>query len=72
MGAGRAGSLVREGHQVTIWNRTESRAHEVDRGVEGDMSVAASVAEAVADCDVVLTMLFDEGGCPRKSHGAGR
>ncbi len=60
MGAGMAGSLARDGHQVTIWNRTEARARDVAAGLDGDVSVAATVAEAVADSDVVLTMLFDE------------
>ncbi len=59
MGAGMAGSLAREGHQVTVWNRTTERAEEVAGALDGDVSVAATVAEAVAGCDVVVTMLFD-------------
>lgn len=59
MGAGMAGSLAREGHQVTVWNRTTERAEEVAGALGGDVSVAATVAEAVAGCDVVVTMLFD-------------
>lgn len=59
MGAGMAGSLAREGHQVTVWNRTPDRAEAVAGSLDGDVSVAATVAEAVTGCDVVLTMLFD-------------
>ena len=59
MGAGMAGSLAREGHDVTVWNRTTEKAEAVAKDIDGDVTVAATVAEAVADCDVVLTILFD-------------
>lgn len=62
MGAGMAGSLARDGHEVTIWNRTAERAEAVAgriREAGGEVTVAATVAEAVADCEVVLTILFD-------------
>ena len=56
MGAGIAGSLAREGHEVVVWNRTAARAE----AVAGDgVTVAASVAEAVSGCDAVVTVLFD-------------
>ena len=56
MGAGIAGSLAREGHEVVVWNRTTARAE----AVAGDgVTVAASVAEAVSGCDAVVTVLFD-------------
>ncbi len=54
MGAGMAGSLLREGHDVVVWNRSRDKA-EVIEGV----TVAGSVAEAVAGADVVVTMLYD-------------
>lgn len=56
MGAGMAGSLAREGHDVVVWNRSPDKAAAL-RG--GRISSASSVAEAVAGCDAVLTMLFD-------------
>ncbi|PKW27584.1 NAD(P)-dependent oxidoreductase [Phycicoccus duodecadis] len=56
MGSGMARSLVRAGHEVTAWNRTPERA----APLAGDgIRVAESVAAAVGDADVVVTMLFD-------------
>src|SRR6478609_982461 len=56
MGAAMARSLAREGHDVSVWNRTRSRADEV----AGDrISVCGSVGEAVDGADVVITMVFD-------------
>lgn len=49
-----AGSLVREGHDVVVWNRTRDKAE----AVEG-ATVADSVGEAVAGADAVLTVLYD-------------
>ena len=44
MGAGIAGSLAREGHEVVVWNRTAARAE----AVAGDgVTAAGSVAEAL-------------------------
>jgi len=51
MGSLMAGRLVAAGHKVTIWSRTP-------RTIEGAVSVA-SPAEAVADADIVITMLRD-------------
>jgi 3-hydroxyisobutyrate dehydrogenase len=56
MGAGVAGSLLREGHDVTVWNRTADRAAPLgERGA----TVADDPAVAVADAEVVLLTLFD-------------
>jgi 3-hydroxyisobutyrate dehydrogenase len=56
MGAGVAESLMRGGHDVTVWNRSIERARPLaDRGA----AVARSAAEAVADAEVVLLTLFD-------------
>ncbi len=56
MGAGMARSLRRAGLDVRAWNRTPERAAPLaDDGIE----VSASVAEAVAGVDVVLSVLFD-------------
>lgn len=56
MGAGVAGSLLREGHDVTVWNRTADRAAPLgERGA----TVADDPAAAVADAEVVLLTLFD-------------
>ncbi|MQA77154.1 MAG: NAD-binding protein [Streptosporangiales bacterium] len=56
MGAPMARRLVETGHELVVWNRTASRAKPlVDDGVE----VGRRAADAVADADVVLTMLAD-------------
>jgi 3-hydroxyisobutyrate dehydrogenase len=56
MGAAMARSLAREGHQVTVWNRTPERA----TAAAGDrITACGAVADAVLDADVVFTMLFD-------------
>ncbi|WIE55241.1 MULTISPECIES: NAD(P)-dependent oxidoreductase [unclassified Curtobacterium] len=56
MGAGVAGSLLREGHDVTVWNRSAQRAQPL--GEQG-ATVATSPADAVASAQVVLLTLFD-------------
>ncbi|MBT8415778.1 MAG: NAD(P)-dependent oxidoreductase [Boseongicola sp.] len=56
MGFPMARNLVRAGHDVTVWNRTRARAEGLD--AEGAM-IAESAEAAVADADVVLTMLSD-------------
>jgi 3-hydroxyisobutyrate dehydrogenase len=56
MGAGMARSLVRAGHDVTVWNRTPDRAAAL---ADDGAHVAADPVAAVANADVVLTILFD-------------
>nr|WP_308249960.1 NAD(P)-dependent oxidoreductase [Sphaerisporangium fuscum] len=53
MGAPMARRLVAAGHKVTVWNRTP-------RTVPG-ADTAETAARAVADADVVITMLRDPG-----------
>ncbi|MEP6561645.1 MAG: NAD(P)-binding domain-containing protein, partial [Nakamurella sp.] len=56
MGAGVVRSLLRAGHEVTVWNRDGEKA----RALAGaGAKVAQSPAEAVTDADAVLTILFD-------------
>lgn len=56
MGAGMARSLRRAGLDVTVWNRTRSRAE----AVAGDgIDVAESVAAAVTGADAVISVPFD-------------
>jgi 3-hydroxyisobutyrate dehydrogenase-like beta-hydroxyacid dehydrogenase len=56
MGAGMAGSLLRAGHNVTVYNRTPDKAQAlVDRGAHQ----AATVADACGR-DAVITMLADD------------
>ena len=56
MGAGMARSLLREGIDTTVWNRSPERAKPL---ADDGARVAATAAEAVAESDVVVTMLFD-------------
>ena len=56
MGAGMARSLLREGHRVTVWNRSTEKAKPL---ADDGARVAESAADAVAEADVVVTMLFD-------------
>ncbi|AUH38960.1 3-hydroxyisobutyrate dehydrogenase [Streptomyces sp. CMB-StM0423] len=56
MGAGMARSLLREGVEVTVWNRTPERAQPL--AADG-ARVAPSAAEAVRDADAVLIALYD-------------
>ena len=56
MGTGIAKSLLRAGHQVTVYNRTRERAEALRKDGAG---IAGSVAEACSG-DAVLTMLADD------------
>jgi 3-hydroxyisobutyrate dehydrogenase len=56
MGAGMARSLLREGFEVAVWNRTAARSRPLsDAGAQ----VATDPVAAVTDADVVVGMLFD-------------
>jgi 3-hydroxyisobutyrate dehydrogenase-like beta-hydroxyacid dehydrogenase len=57
MGSGMVASLLRAGHEVTIYNRT---ANKVQRLVEQGARSAARVADACRG-DAVVTMLADDG-----------
>lgn len=54
MGAAMAKRLAEQGHQISLWNRTRSRAESVGVG-----EVRATPAEAVRDAEVVISMLTD-------------
>ena len=56
MGAAMARSLAREGHQVTVWNRTPERATAV--AAEG-VTACGAIGDALLGAEVVFTMLFD-------------
>jgi 3-hydroxyisobutyrate dehydrogenase len=63
MGAPMAGHLARAGHQVTVYNRTASRAgawfkKHRDEGL--DVGAAATPAEAAAEQDVVITCVGND------------
>ncbi|WP_197748352.1 NAD(P)-dependent oxidoreductase [Mycolicibacterium sediminis] len=56
MGAGMARSLLREGIEVTVWNRTTERSEPL---ADDGAVVALDPTAAVAEADVVVAMLFD-------------
>jgi 3-hydroxyisobutyrate dehydrogenase len=56
MGAGMAQSLLREGIDVTVWNRTVERSEPL---ADDGALVALDPTAAVADADIVVSMLFD-------------
>lgn len=56
MGAGMAQSLLREGFDVTVWNRSVERSEPL---ADDGATVALDPTAAVADADVVVAMLFD-------------
>jgi 3-hydroxyisobutyrate dehydrogenase-like beta-hydroxyacid dehydrogenase len=68
MGSGMARNLLRAGHQVTVYNRTRSKADPL--GAEG-ARVADSPADAVNDVEVVVTMLADDQAVEQAVFGEG-
>lgn len=56
MGAGMARNLAASGLPLTVWNRTRDKAEAV---AGPGITVADDPAAAVAEADVVITMLFD-------------
>jgi 3-hydroxyisobutyrate dehydrogenase-like beta-hydroxyacid dehydrogenase len=57
MGSLQAAHLVRAGHELTVWNRTRSKAEEW--AAEHGATVADTPAQAAQDADVLFTMLVD-------------
>jgi 3-hydroxyisobutyrate dehydrogenase-like beta-hydroxyacid dehydrogenase len=57
MGSHMARHLLRAGHDVTVWNRTLSKANEL--GSEG-AKVGKSAGEAVREAEAIITMLADD------------
>lgn len=57
MGSAVARHLLKAGHEVTVWNRTQARAEALlDKGAR----VANSAAAAMAEADVAFTMVMDD------------
>lgn len=67
MGAGMARSLLRSGLDVTVWNRSPGRVAPL--AADG-VQVAGTAAEAVAEADAVVTMLWDGGAVAEVMIGA--
>ena len=54
MGRGMAHSLIKAGHQLTVWNRTHSRSESLDA------KIANSPADAARHAGIAITMLADD------------
>jgi 3-hydroxyisobutyrate dehydrogenase-like beta-hydroxyacid dehydrogenase len=66
MGLPMAGNVLRAGHELTVWNRTESRC---DPLREDGATVAGSPAEAVRDAEVLVTMVADGAAVDAQLEG---
>ena len=67
MGSGMASSLLKAGHEVTVFNRTRSRAEALD---PLGARVAGSIADA-CDAEAVFTMLADDKAVEESVFGEG-
>jgi 3-hydroxyisobutyrate dehydrogenase-like beta-hydroxyacid dehydrogenase len=67
MGAGIAANLVRARHDVTVWNRTATKAHAL---VDAGAALAPNPAKLASDRDVVITMLADDAALEHVLSGA--
>jgi 3-hydroxyisobutyrate dehydrogenase-like beta-hydroxyacid dehydrogenase len=65
MGAGMAASLLKAGHQVTVYNRTRSR---MDALVKNGAVAASSISDACGG-DAVITMLADDAAVEGVVYG---
>jgi len=66
MGAGMAANLVREGHDVVVWNRTPSR---MDPLVEAGATPGASPADVGRMCSIVMMCVSDTPDVDAVLHG---
>ena len=66
MGAPIARNLVARGHAVRVWNRDAAKLATVSGATP-----CASVAEAVADAEVAITMLADDAAVREVTFGSG-
>ena len=65
MGSGMARNLVNAGHDVTVYNRTRSRAEEFAK--QGGKA-AGTLRDAVAGAEIVITMLSDDAAIREVMH----
>ncbi|HYW47465.1 MAG TPA: NAD(P)-dependent oxidoreductase [Bryobacteraceae bacterium] len=68
MGSGMVRNLLRAGHQLSVYNRTRSKADTL--AAEG-ANAADSPADAVRHCEAVITMLADDAAVEQCVWGAG-
>ncbi len=68
MGRGMVGNLLKGGHQVAVWNRSQERVAPL---VEQGARAATSPAEAVQDAELVMYCLSDDAAVEDLLWGAG-
>jgi len=68
MGSGIAGSILRAGHDVVVWNRTRAKCAELEAA---GARVAGSIADACEGREVVCTMLADDASLEEVALGPG-
>jgi 3-hydroxyisobutyrate dehydrogenase-like beta-hydroxyacid dehydrogenase len=68
MGGGMASSLIRAGHQVSVYNRSRDKAEAL--AAQG-ARVAVTPAEACRDAEAVVTMLSDDAALEAVMFGEG-
>ena len=68
MGAGMARNILRAGHEVSVYNRTVSKADEL--AAEG-ARLAGSPGDAAKNADLVITMLADDAAVESVVFGTG-
>jgi 3-hydroxyisobutyrate dehydrogenase/2-hydroxy-3-oxopropionate reductase len=66
MGGRMARRLLDAGHELTVWNRTESKASPL---LEAGAASAATPAEAAGRAEVVITMVADQAALKAVSEG---
>ena len=67
MGSAIAAFLIKNGHSVTVWNRTQSRLQPL---IEQGATAAASPAEAVKTSEVVFSMPMDDAALEEIAFGS--
>ena len=68
MGSAMARNLIKAGHSLTVYNRTKSRAAELQ---PLGAKIAATPGEAASGADAVITMLADDGALESVVFGPG-
>lgn len=71
MGSGMARNLLKAGHELTVWNRSRSRAEEF-KSLSGGAKAVATPGEAAAGGEVVFTMLADDRALEDVCFGPGK
>src|ERR1041385_421210 len=69
MGSGMARSLVKAGHDLTVYNRTRSRADELR---SAGAKVAETAGQAASGTEAVITMVADDQALEEVVFGPGK